>query len=96
MELNNIATIAANTDDYKDRFRVEYQQLKERCEKLSVFLNKIEAAKVMSSTMTFAGKPITEPKHDCPVELLEKQLGFMREYLHILEVRAVIEDINIF
>ena len=40
-------------------------------------------------------KWVTEPKHDCPEELLREQQRVMGEYLHILEVRAVIEGIDL-
>lgn len=40
-------------------------------------------------------KWVTEPKHDCPEELLREQQRVMGEYLHILEVRAVIEGIEL-
>lgn len=38
---------------------------------------------------------IPEPPHDCPAELLREQQKKMGEYLHILEIRAVIEGIEL-
>ena len=38
---------------------------------------------------------VGKPDHNCPEHLLRDQLCAMREYLHILEVRAVIEGINL-
>ena len=35
------------------------------------------------------------PKHDCPLPLLKEQQYAMREYLHLLEVRAEIEKIEL-
>jgi hypothetical protein len=35
------------------------------------------------------------PVHDCPDHLLREQQAAMGEYLHILEVRAVIEGIEL-
>ena len=35
------------------------------------------------------------PKHDCELELLREQQRFMGEYLHMLEIRAVIEHIDL-
>ena len=72
--------------DYKERFLAEYLQLKERYERLKRFNNKIEAARRL-------GKE--EPKHDCPLSLLREQQKVMGEYLHILEVRAEIEGIDL-
>lgn len=83
MELRNTVEMM-NSADYKERFKAEYHQTKIRYEKLKAFCNKIEAAEVAEVPM---------PVHDCPLELLRKQQRAMGEYLHILEVRSVIEDI---
>lgn len=77
-----------NSSDYKERFIAEYWQTKIRYEKLKVFCNKIEAAKTRDV-------PVFEPEHDCPYELLRDQQRAMGQYLHLLEVRAIIEDINL-
>lgn len=77
--------------NYKERFKAEYHQTKIRYEKLKTFNNKIEAA----ISTRHEEKPIEMPKHDCPLELLRSQQRVMGEYLHILEVRAVIEDIDL-
>ena len=74
--------------DYKERFIAEYQQTKIRYEKLKAFNNKIEASDVTE------GK-IKAPKHDCPAFILKAQQRAMGEYLHLLEVRAVIEGIDL-
>jgi hypothetical protein len=74
--------------DYKERFKAEYQQTKIRYEKLKAFNNRIEAAQC-----TLTGK-VEEPKHDCPAPILREQQRAMYEYLHLLEVRAVIEGID--
>ena len=71
---------------YPERFIAEYNQTKIRYEKLKVFCNKIEAAELMGTE---------PPKHDCPLELLREQQKHMGEYLHVLEIRAVIENIEI-
>lgn len=75
------------SEDYKERFRAEYYQTKIRLERLKAFNTKIEAA-------LFSGI-IDEPKHDCPPSLLIEQECAMENYLHILEVRAVIEGIKL-
>ena len=74
------------SSDYKERFIAEYLQTKIRYEKLKSFCNEIEAAQLMF-------KP--EPDHDCPLCILKEQQKVMGEYLHLLEVRAVIENINL-
>ena len=77
------------SDYYDDRFKAEYKQLKVRCEKLEHFCTQLEAERV--------GKDfkVLGLKHDCPEELLLKQLQAMKEYLHILEVRAVLEGLDL-
>lgn len=96
MELKD--TIKGMTSEsYKERFIAEYQQTKIRYEKLKAFNTKIEASQ---RTMCY---PIGEephskvemPSHDCPDELLREQQSIMGQYLHVLEVRAVIEGIDL-
>jgi hypothetical protein len=73
------------SSDYRDRFVAEYIQLKIRYEGLKAFNTKIEAAR----------RTAEEPKRDCHASLLREQQAAMGEYLHLLEVRAVIEDIDL-
>ena len=81
-----------NSSDYKERFKAEYHQTKIRYEKLKAFNNKIEAAQ-RTQCDPFAPKKVEEPTHDCPYDLLREQQSTMGQYLHVLEVRAVIEGI---
>lgn len=76
------------SEDYKERFKAEYYQLLIRYERLKAFNNKIEAAWRI-------GDKEKMPVHDCPDDLLREQQRVMGEYLHFLEVRAVIEGIEI-
>ena len=77
-----------NSEDYKERFIGEYLQTKIRYEKLKKLNTRIEAAEMSNYNAN-------EPKHDCPSYLLKEQQRVMGEYLHILEIRAVIEDIGL-
>lgn len=86
-------TKAMCSDDYKERFKAEYQQLKIRYEKLMKFNHTIEAAE--RTKHNYNCTPVPMPKHDCPEELLRQQQSVMGEYLHILEVRAIIEGIEL-
>lgn len=70
------------SENYKDRFKAEYYQLKDRWEKLSVILEKYK-----TGTLDFTP--------DCPIEMLTRQKRCMTEYLHILEKRAEIEKIKL-
>lgn len=83
---------------YKERFRAEYAQTKIRYERLKAFNNKIEAANRTSWYQENKEQRVTvvaNPPHDCPDELLREQQGAMGEYLHLLEIRAVIEGIDL-
>ena len=75
-----------NSGDYKDRFIAEYWQTKIRYEKLKDFCNKIELANL---------DIMDEPKHDVPYNILREQQRVMGEYLHILELRAIIEGVEL-
>lgn len=83
--------------DYKKRFVAEYFQTKIRYEKLRAFNNKIEAARMnLDRYPPFtANRNLVMPEHDCPDHLLENQQHIMGEYLHIMELRAVIEGIDL-
>ena len=82
--------------DYKERFKAEYQQTKIRYEKLKAFCNRIEAARRTNCGLFVeAVKKAEAPKHDCPEDLLREQQSAMGQYLHILEIRAVIEGIEL-
>ena len=80
------------SDDYKARFMAEYYQTKIRYEKLKKFNTKIEAAR---NTQYCSPKEVEMPKHDCPDELLREQQSVMGSYLHLLELRAEIEGIDL-
>ena len=74
------------SDNYKNRMIAEYHQTKIRYEKLKDLCNRIEAAHR-------TGKEA--PKHDSPFDMLRDQQMAMGEYLHFLEVRAIIEDVEL-
>lgn len=80
------------SEDYKERFKAEYYQTKERYERLKNFNNKIEAYELLDFDKKIFVK---EPEHDCPSRILREQQKRMGEYLHILEIRAVIEKIEL-
>lgn len=98
MDMNKIIKMM-QSEDYKERFKAEYWQLKDRYEKLKVFNTKIEAAQAVRRPIDpweDRSEVIVEmPKHDCPEWLLRNQQSTMGEYLHILEMRAVIEGVDL-
>ena len=81
MELVETADMM-ESPDYKERFKAEYWQTKIRWRKLHRMLVKYEAG-----TLGF------EPS--CSLELLKKQAFHMGNYIHILEIRAEIESIDL-
>lgn len=85
------------SENYKERFIAEYQQTKIRYEKLKAFNTKIEASQ-RTKFYPIGEEPkskVEMPKHDCPEDVLREQQSLMGQYLHILEVRAVIEGIQL-
>lgn len=85
-----------NSSDYRERFIAEYWQTKIRYEKLKAFNTKIDAAfQTMGVCPGEEGKRVEMPVHDCPAGVLREQQEIMGRYLHTLEVRAVIEGIDL-
>ncbi|MDY2736061.1 crAss001_48 related protein [Intestinibacter sp.] len=81
MELKNTVDLMLSKD-FKDRFKAEYYQLKDRTEKLEKMLYGYR-----NNTLKF------KPK--CSYELLDAQLSSMKTYLNILKERAKIENISL-
>ena len=81
MELRD-TVLLMNSEDYKERFKAEYLQLKIRYNKLHRMVIKYEAG-----TLNF------EP--NCSLEILKEQKSYMGNYLRMLEIRAEIENINL-
>ena len=72
--------------DYKARFVAEYRQTKIRYGKLKAYCDRIEMAETHP-------KKVEMPPHDCNIDLLRTQLYHMRNYLDILEKRAIVEGV---
>ena len=68
--------------DWKERFKKEYYELKERFQKLDMMIGRHEK-----------GQLEFEPK--CPIDLLKRQRSVMWDYLSTLEQRAKIEEIKL-
>lgn len=71
-----------HSNDFKDRLKAEYYEVKIRYEKLHEMIVKYEAG-----TLNF------KPK--CPIDLFKQRAKNMREYLYTLEIRAEIEGIDL-
>lgn len=81
MELKDTVELM-NSNDYKDRLKAEYYQTKIRYDKLHKML-------IKNSAGTFTGQ-LT-----CPINILENQAYYMRDYLKMLEIRIEIEKIEL-
>lgn len=71
---------AMNSEDYKERFKAEYYQVKIRYDKLDAMTVRYEAG-----TLDFTPS--------CPLSLLLEQKKHMGNYIRALKIRAEIEGI---
>lgn len=69
-------------EDWKERFKNDVYELRERFSKLDYMIGKYE-------------KGTLEFKPNCPIDLLKRQRSVMWEYLSILKQRARIEEIKL-
>ncbi|MCR5815581.1 MAG: hypothetical protein K6F91_01715 [Ruminococcus sp.] len=70
------------SEDYKERFKAEYQQLEIRLDKLTTMLDKWD-----KNELDFTP--------NCPRELYNQQVSGMVDYLNVLRTRADIEGIKL-
>lgn len=70
------------SDDYKERFKAEYWQLKIRYEKLYIMTTRWD-------------KGYLDFKPDCPRSIYGLQMDAMKQYIAVLEARAKIEGIEL-
>ena len=68
--------------DYKDRFKAEYYQVFVRFVKLKAMLEKWD-------------KEELDFEPTCPYSTYEMQIKAMRDYISVLEARAVMENIDL-
>lgn len=81
MELKDTIKMMIDSD-YEERFRAEYHQLMIRYGKLYTMLHNWKIG-------------ILDFTPACPIELYERQLKTMEEYINILVERANIENIQL-
>lgn len=81
MELKDTISMMSS-ENYEERFKAEYWQLKIRIDKLKKMLDDWKE-----------GKLNFKPKNSRGI--LEKQLDYMQKYLVLLEARAITEDIDL-
>ena len=89
MELKDTVDLMLS-EDYKDRFKAEYYQLKNRYDKLQALVVKYEAGVDTGSPDSYLDFTPTTP-----LNTLMKQATSMRNYLYSLEKRAVFEHIEL-
>ena len=71
-----------NSEDYRDRFIAEYYQVYIRFVKLKAMLEKWD-------------KDELDFEPTCPYSTYEMQIKAMRDYIAVLEARAVMENIDL-
>ena len=81
MELKDTVKLM-NSENYQDRFKAEYLQVKIRYDKLKSMVEKWDK-----------GELNFEPT--CPRIAYDIQLQIMEDYINILKMRARLEDINL-
>lgn len=81
MKLNETIEMMTS-DDYKERFKAEYYQLKIRIDSLAGMLIKME-----NNMLNFTPK--------CSYDLLNGQIKAMLLYFEYLKERAIIEEIDL-
>ena len=81
MELKDTIELMQSTD-YKDRFKAEYWQVADRFKKLSAMLVKWDKGE-LNFTPT------------CPRSTYNMQIKAMTDYMVVLEIRAIAEDVEL-
>lgn len=71
-----------NSEDYKNRFKAEYYQVYIRFVKLKAMIEKLD-------------KDELDFEPTCPYSTYEMQIKAMRDYIAVLEARAVMENIDL-
>ena len=71
-----------NSEDYRDRFKAEYYQIYIRFVKLKDMLEKWD-------------KDELDFEPTCPRSTYDMQIKAMRDYISVLEARAVMENIDL-
>lgn len=82
MDLKDMVTLM-NSDDYKERFKAEFWQLKHRLDKLNDML-----ARYDKGTLDYIP--------DTPILWLKQQAHAMQEYLDALSIRCDYENIDVY
>ena len=90
MQLKETAAIMCS-EDYKNRMLAEYWQLKNRVDGLENMLNKYE---IDIQNYSNKRKNFLEFSPTCDYRILRSQLFSMKDYLHWLDLRMIIEDVK--
>lgn len=78
------------SDNWEDRFVAEYWQTKNRYEYLKNIANRYEVAIMKNDFENILGF-----RPNCPLETYREQQRCMGLYLHQLELRAIMENVNL-
>lgn len=74
-------------DDWKERLKAEYKELKE-------LLEKLHKRNIANAVLRMTNEALTNLDFK-NMDLLERQESAMFEYLHCLELRAALNDIEL-
>jgi hypothetical protein len=81
-------------EDWKNRLKEEYAQVKERYEKLKAHNTRGEIKDRLGQAFDHEPSREEEREYDTRSALLRDQQCAMGQYLHILELRMVLEGID--
>ncbi len=84
-------------DDWKERLKAEYAQTKERYEKLKAYNVRQDVSRHIEPHKPICSEADAKERESGNYrdDLMKRQQGIMCEYLHVLELRAALENIEL-
>ena len=84
-------------EDWKERLKAEYTQTKERYEKLKAYNTRQEVSRHIEPHKPICSEVDAKEREsgNYREELMQRQQSIMGEYLHVLELRAALENIEL-
>ena len=84
-------------EDWKERLKAEYAQIKERYEKLKAYNVRQDVSRHIEPHTPICSEADAKEREirNYRDDLMNRQQGIMGEYLHVLELRAALENIEL-
>lgn len=84
-------------EDWKERLKAEYAQTKERYEKLKAYNVRQDVSRHIEPHTPICSEADAKEREirNYREDLMQRQQGIMGEYLHVLELRAALENIEL-